>query len=80
MLEAGRIDGVSEIGMFHRLALPQLTPAVVTILLLQFVAIWRSRGLLRGRDSAAPRAYASADRCDSVSGPCRGSQLPIGTM
>lgn len=42
MLEAGRLDGVSEIGLFHRLALPQLTPAVVTILLFQFVAIWNN--------------------------------------
>ncbi|MEE1619594.1 carbohydrate ABC transporter permease [Brachybacterium sp. J153] len=42
MLEAGRLDGVSEIGLFHRLALPQLTPAVVTIVLFQFVAIWNN--------------------------------------
>ncbi|MGY5765821.1 carbohydrate ABC transporter permease [Brachybacterium sp. DNPG3] len=42
MLEAGRIDGVGELGLFHRLALPQLTPAVVTILLFQFVAIWNN--------------------------------------
>lgn len=42
MLEAGRIDGVSELGLFHRLALPQLTPAIVTILLFQFVAIWNN--------------------------------------
>lgn len=42
MLEAGRLDGVGEIGLFHRLALPQLTPAIVTILLFQFVAIWNN--------------------------------------
>lgn len=42
MLEAGRIDGVGELGLFHRLALPQLTPAIVTILLFQFVAIWNN--------------------------------------
>ncbi|WP_299304174.1 carbohydrate ABC transporter permease [uncultured Brachybacterium sp.] len=42
MLEAGRIDGVGELGLFHRLALPQLTPALVTILLFQFVAIWNN--------------------------------------
>ena len=42
MLEAGRLDGVGEIGLFHRLALPQLTPAVVTIVLFQFVAIWNN--------------------------------------
>ncbi|MGP9844898.1 carbohydrate ABC transporter permease [Brachybacterium sp. 107] len=42
LLEAGRIDGVGELGLFHRLALPQLTPAIVTILLFQFVAIWNN--------------------------------------
>ena len=42
MLEAGRLDGVGELGLFHRLALPQLTPAIVTILLFQFVAIWNN--------------------------------------
>lgn len=42
MLEAGRIDGVGELGLFHRLALPQLVPALVTILLFQFVAIWNN--------------------------------------
>lgn len=42
MLEAGRLDGVGELGLFHRLSLPQLTPAIVTILLFQFVAIWNN--------------------------------------
>ncbi|MGN7213141.1 carbohydrate ABC transporter permease [Brachybacterium paraconglomeratum] len=42
MLEAGRLDGVNEIGLFHRLALPQLVPAIVTILLFQFIAIWNN--------------------------------------
>ncbi|MBB5832602.1 carbohydrate ABC transporter permease [Brachybacterium aquaticum] len=42
MLEAGRLDGVGELGLFHRLALPQLVPALVTILLFQFVAIWNN--------------------------------------
>ena len=42
MLEAGRLDGVGELGLFHRLSLPQLVPAIVTILLFQFVAIWNN--------------------------------------
>ena len=42
MLEAGRLDGVGELGLFHRLALPQLTPAIVTVVLFQFVAIWNN--------------------------------------
>ncbi|MEO2098613.1 MAG: carbohydrate ABC transporter permease [Brachybacterium sp.] len=42
MLEAGRLDGVGELGLFHRLSLPQLTPAIVTIVLFQFIAIWNN--------------------------------------
>src|SRR5690625_7817439 len=42
MLEAVRIYGVGELGLFHRLALPQLTPAIVTVVLFQFVAIWNN--------------------------------------
>ncbi len=42
MLEAGRIDGAGELRIFHSIALRQLTPAVVTILLFQFVAIWNN--------------------------------------
>lgn len=42
VLEAGRIDGVGEIALFHRIALPQLVPAIVTVLLFQFVGIWNN--------------------------------------
>lgn len=42
VMEAGRIDGASELRIFHSLCLSQLTPAIVTILLFQFVAIWNN--------------------------------------
>lgn len=42
MLEAGRIDGIGELALFHRIALPQLVPAIVTIVLFQFVGIWNN--------------------------------------
>lgn len=42
MIEAGRIDGAGELRIFHTLVLRQLTPAIVTILLFQFVAIWNN--------------------------------------
>lgn len=42
VMEAGRIDGASELRIFHSLCLRQLTPAIVTILLFQFVAIWNN--------------------------------------
>lgn len=42
IIEAGRIDGAGELRIFHTLVLRQLTPAIVTILLFQFVAIWNN--------------------------------------
>jgi multiple sugar transport system permease protein len=42
MLEAGRIDGASEARIFWRIALPIMTPGLVTVFLYQFVAIWNN--------------------------------------
>jgi multiple sugar transport system permease protein len=42
VLEAGRIDGASEMRIFHTIVLRQLIPAIVTIVLFQFVAIWNN--------------------------------------
>lgn len=39
-LEAGRIDGASELAMFVKLGLPMLKSGYTTILLFQFSAIW----------------------------------------
>jgi multiple sugar transport system permease protein len=42
LLEAARVDGLSEVGIFFRIAVPVMTPALVTIMLFQFVAIWNN--------------------------------------
>lgn len=42
ILEAGRMDGAGEWRIFHSLVLRQLAPALVTIFLFQFVAIWNN--------------------------------------
>ncbi|GAA0364902.1 carbohydrate ABC transporter permease [Microbispora corallina] len=42
LLEAGRLDGAGELRLFRRVALPMLTPGLVTIFLFQFVAIWNN--------------------------------------
>jgi multiple sugar transport system permease protein len=41
-LEAGRIDGAGELRLFRSIALPMMAPALVTVFLLQFVAIWNN--------------------------------------
>lgn len=42
MLEAGRIDGAGEAQLFRFVGLPPMLPGLVTVLLLQFIAIWNN--------------------------------------
>jgi multiple sugar transport system permease protein len=42
LLEAGRIDGAGDVRLFFRVGLRLMAPALVTIFLFQFVAIWNN--------------------------------------
>lgn len=42
VLEAARIDGAGEFGVFRRIALPMIGPGYVTVLLFQFSGIWNN--------------------------------------
>ncbi len=42
ILESGRIDGASELTIFHRLAIPMLMPAIATMGIFIFIAKWNS--------------------------------------
>ncbi|WP_245325577.1 carbohydrate ABC transporter permease [Paeniglutamicibacter terrestris] len=42
VIEAARIDGVSEVGIFFRIGMRMMTPALVTIFLFNFVEIWNN--------------------------------------
>ncbi|RSM44683.1 carbohydrate ABC transporter permease [Amycolatopsis balhimycina DSM 5908] len=42
LLEAGRIDGAGDVRMFYTVSLRLMAPALVTIFLFQFVAIWNN--------------------------------------
>lgn len=42
LLEAGRLDGASEWRLFRSIAVPAMVPGLITIFLLQFVAIWNN--------------------------------------
>lgn len=42
ILEAGRIDGASEIFMFHRIVLPLLMPAIATMAIFTFIGSWNN--------------------------------------
>jgi multiple sugar transport system permease protein len=42
LIDAARVDGAGELRIFTRVAVPLLGPAMVTIFLFQFVAIWNN--------------------------------------
>lgn len=42
LLEAGRLDGANEWRLFRSIGLPAMVPGLITIFLLQFVAIWNN--------------------------------------
>ncbi|MEU5320936.1 carbohydrate ABC transporter permease [Streptomyces sp. NPDC021056] len=42
VLEAARVDGAGELGMFARIALPMLAPGFMTIFLFSFTASWNN--------------------------------------
>ena len=42
LIDAARLDGASELTIFTSISLPLLRPAMVTVFLLQFVAIWNN--------------------------------------
>jgi multiple sugar transport system permease protein len=42
IIEAGRVDGASEFRIFRTISLRIMSPALVTIFLFQFVAIWNN--------------------------------------
>ena len=42
LIEAARIDGAGELRIYMTIAMRLMTPALVTILLFQFVAIWNN--------------------------------------
>ncbi|MET7401204.1 carbohydrate ABC transporter permease [Dactylosporangium sp. NPDC005572] len=42
MLEAGRVDGAGEYRLAWRIGLPPMVPGMVTLFLLQFIAIWNN--------------------------------------
>jgi len=42
LIDAGRVDGASEIGIFHRIMMPLAVPGAVTLGIFAFVASWNN--------------------------------------
>ena len=71
LIDSGRADGAGEIRIFHRIVLPILVPALVTLFLILFIGTWNNyflplvllhQGSLFPSRSARPRSSASASR------------------
>ena len=43
-LEAARIDGASELAVFYKIALPQVKPALLTLIIFCFQDLWNMQG------------------------------------
>lgn len=44
MMEAARIDGASEMKIFWRIVMPNCKPAIMTVIILLFVQVWKDPG------------------------------------
>lgn len=42
LVDAGRVDGAGEFRVFHRIAIPVLTPGMVTLFLISFIGTWNN--------------------------------------
>ena len=42
LIDSGRVDGAGEIRIFHRIVLPILVPALVTLFLILFIGTWNN--------------------------------------
>ena len=67
LLEAARIDGLSEYGTFARIVLPLTKPAMATLTIMSFVTVWN--------DYMGPMIYFNSDRLKTIQ---LGIQLFVG--
>ena len=58
LLEAARIDGLSEYGTFSRIVLPLTKPAMATLIIMSFVTVWN--------DYMGPMIYFTSDRNKTI--------------
>lgn len=58
LLEAARIDGLSEYGIYRRIALPQMGPSIATLVIFTFVSNWN--------DFMGPMIYLNSTELKTV--------------
>jgi len=42
LIDAGRVDGAGELRIFHKIAIPAMTPGLVTMFLITFIGTWNN--------------------------------------
>ena len=58
LLEAARIDGLSEYGIYRKIALPQMGPSIATLVIFTFVTNWN--------DFMGPMIYLNSTELKTV--------------
>ncbi len=80
LIEAARIDGASELGIFLRIAVPLTVPGLVTVLLITVVAVWNNYFLpliIFSRNSLYPLTVGLASISQSAETGTKADLVPI---
>ncbi|MGH8891006.1 MAG: carbohydrate ABC transporter permease [Acidothermaceae bacterium] len=80
LIEAARIDGASEIGVFFKVALPLMVPGLVTVLLLSVVAVWNNYFLpliIFSRNSSYPLTVGLASLSHAAETGSKAQLVPV---
>jgi len=80
LIEAARIDGSSEFGVFFKIALPLMVPGLVTVLLLSVVAVWNNYFLpliIFSRNSSYPLTVGLASLSHAAETGSKAELVPV---
>lgn len=80
LIDAARIDGARELGIFVRVAVPLIVPGLITVLLLSFVAVWNNYFLplmIFTKSSAYPLTVGLAAMSAETTGTTGQAVVPV---
>ena len=80
LIEAARIDGASEAGIFVKVVVPLIVPGLVTVLLLSVVAVWNNYFLpliIFSRNSAYPLTVGLASLSHAAETGSKSQLVPV---
>jgi multiple sugar transport system permease protein len=80
LIDAARIDGASELRIFSRIAVPLMTPGLVTVLLLSVVAVWNNYFLpliIFSKNSSYPLTVGLASLSQAAESGSKSQLVPV---